>query len=157
MGLDRRGLLRAGSGVGVGITTLALPSAAQAASFAGTTLATVGPSTLTVDDTGTAAAGHDLTLRIRLLGATGAPEDGNFRVDLTVRIDDGSTDGTGTLATGTRIDGVTRSTHAVLVDTGEADIAIDLPAAGTYLFAVTTTPAPTSQPGGVVLAYEFAG
>jgi hypothetical protein len=155
--LDRRRMLRAGPAFGLGITSLALPAAAQAASFAGVALATEGPSTLTVDDTGTAAAGHDVTLRVRLVGSSGGAATGNLRVDLTVTLDDGSDGGAGAPATGTRIDGVARTTHAVLADSGAVDLDVDLPAAGTYLFAVTTTPAPTSQPDGVVLAYEFAG
>ena len=155
--VDRRRLLRGGGAVGLGVTSLVLPTAAQAASFAGTTLATQGPSTLTVDDTGTAAAGHDVTLRVGLIASDGGAATSNLRVDLTVTLDDGSNDGAGSAATGTRIDGVERSTHAVLADSGQVDLDVDLPSAGTYLFAVTTTPAPTNQPDGVVLAYTFAG
>ena len=155
--LDRRRLLRASSALGVGITTLALPSAAVAASLNGTTLATTGPSTITVDDTGAPSAGHDVALSIRLIGSDGGPEAGNIRVDIAVTLDDGSNDGAGSAASGTRIDGVARSTVALLSDTGAIDVSIDLPAAGTYLFAVTTSPATTNQPDGVVLAYAFGG
>ena len=157
MVLDRRRLLRASSAVSLGITTLALPAAAQAASLFGTTLATTGPSTLTVDDTGAPAAGHDVALAISLTGSDGGPEAGNIRVDVTVTLDDGANAGAGSAPAGTRIDGVERSTVALLADAGTADVSIDLPAAGTYLFTVSTTPAATNQPDGVVLAYEFGG
>lgn len=155
--LDRRHLLRGSSVLGLGITTLALPSAALAASLNGTTLATTGPTTITVDDTGTPTAGHDVALAVRLIGSDGGAATGNIRVDVTVTLDDGTDAGAGSAASGTRIDGVARSTAALLSDTGSIDVAIDLPAAGTYLFAVTTSPSAANQPDGVVLAYEFGG
>ncbi len=157
MTLDRRRLLLASPAVGLGISTLALPGAASAASLAGVTLSTQGPSSITVDDTGTAASGHDVALRIRLVGSAGGPATGNIRIDVTVTLDDGADGGAGSPPTGTRIDGVVRTTFAVLAESGGADVSIDLPAAGTYLFTVTCTPAALNQPDGVVLAYAFAG
>lgn len=155
--LDRRHVLRASPALGLGITTVALPAAAVAASLNGTTLATTGPATITVDDTGTPSAGHDVALAVRLVGSDGGPETGNIRVDITVRRDDGSNAGAGSTASGTRIDGVEQSTVALLSDSGSVDVSVDLPSAGTYLFAVTTSPAATNQPDGVVLAYVFGG
>lgn len=156
MVLDRRRVLRSSSALGLGITTLALPSAAVAASLGGVPLASTGPSTLTVDDTGAPIVGHDVSLRIALQGSDGTPETGNIRVDVTVTVDDGEDGGAGTAAVGTRIDGVERTTVALLVSSGSVDVAIDLPTAGTYLFTVTTTPVTTNQPDGVVLAHVFA-
>lgn len=153
--VGRREVVRASTAVTAGITTLILPSAAQATSFAGVALASEGPATLTVDDTGTAAAGHDVTLRIGLLGSDGGAATRNLRVDLSVTRDDGSNGGAGSAAAGTRIDGVERATHAVLVQDGQVDLDVGLPAAGVYLLSITTEPAPTNQPDGVVLAYTF--
>lgn len=152
MVLDRRRLLRSTSAAGLGITSLALPAAAQAASFEGVALASTAPQNLTVDDTGTVLGGHDVTLRITLRDVSGSAYSGNVRVDLTVRLDDGSNGGDGSAVAGTVIEGSARSSISVLSTDGTATLSIGFPASGTYLLSLATSPAVAAHPNGVTLA-----
>lgn len=133
-----------------GITTVALPTAAMAVSFAGATLATTAPQNLLIDDSGTVLGDHDVTLRLTLLDASGGQYSGNVRVDLSVTLDDGE----GTAAAGTVIDGTARTSHQVLSTDGTALLSVGFATSAVHLLTITTEPAVSAHPSGVVVTYE---
>lgn len=133
-----------------GITTMALPTAATAVSFAGATLATTAPQNLLIDDSGTVLGDHDVTLRLTLFDASGGQYAGNVRIDLDVTLDDGE----GTAATGSVIDGTARASHQVLSTDGTALLSVAFPAEAVYLLTIATEPALGAHPSGVVVTYE---
>ena len=154
--LDRRRLLRASPAAALGVTSIALPSAAAAAS-PGSDLANLDPPrSLTVDDTLAPDAGDDVAFRIRATTATGTLYDDSLQVTLAVTIDDGADGGAGSPATGTRIEGTERTQHTVTTTAGTVDVSVDLPGTGTYLIRVTATPAAVNQPDGVTVARTVA-
>lgn len=154
MMVDRRRLLRASPAVGLGITTIALPTATAAASTDGTA-SLDAPMIITLDDTIAPDTGDDVAYRIAVISANGTTYLSSVAVTVAVTVDDGTNGGAGSPATGTAIDGAARTQHTVTTDTGSVDLSIDLPGAGTYLVRVTTSPAPTNQPDGVTVAVSL--
>lgn len=157
-GLGRRPFI---TGAALGITTLALPAAAEAASSGGTS-STQTLQGVTVDDTGTPDAGDDLLLAVTLLQPSGSAYTKAASVTLTITVDDGGAGGDGSHPDGLTVDGtlVTSDAPAVSValsedGTGVAEFSIDLPAADDYLFRISTSPTSLNQPTGVTLTYRL--
>lgn len=157
----RRLLLRGTSGAGLGIATLALPSAARAASPSATPTNVQTLQVVTIDDTVEVAAGHDLTLNVRLIGADGTPFNAPASVSTIVTRDDGSAGGSHPV--GLRIDGADVTVDAPTVtrtltadDGGTLDISIDVPDAGNYLVRLETNPSSLANPNGVTLSFTLA-
>jgi hypothetical protein len=154
--LDRRQLLRTSRAAALGISSLALPSAAAAASPDGDLANVDPPRSLTVDDTLAPDAGDDVAFRIRATTATGTLYDDSLQVTLAVTVDDGTDGGAGSPATGTSIEGSERTQHTVTATAGTVDLSVDLPGAGTYLIRVSASPAAVNQPDGVTVALTVA-
>jgi hypothetical protein len=152
--LTRRAAVAGGVGLGVGISTLLLPPASAAESPGGSTQSASAPNTLSVDDTGLALAGHDVTLQVAVLTTAGTPVTSQVSLTLTVRRDDGSAGGAGSAVAGTVIDGEERSERTVQTSDGAATLSIAFPASGTYLLTLSTTPALGAHPDGVTLLWQ---
>ncbi len=154
--LDRRRLLGISPAAALGVTSVALPSAAAAASPGGDLANLDPPRSLTVDDTLAPDPGDDVAFRVRATTAAGALYDDTLQVTLAVTVDDGADGGAGSPASGTRIDGTERTQHTVTTTTGTVDLSVDLPGAGTYLIRVSASPAAVNQPDGVTVALTVA-
>jgi hypothetical protein len=141
----------------VGVSALLLPAAADAASPEAGLASPTSPAGFTVDDSGSVLlAGHDVTYRVALFATGGTAYSGSANIQVSVRLDDGTADGAGSIAPGTRIQGQELADLTVSAESGSANISVDLPAGGTYLVSIATVPAALSHPDGIVLAVTVA-
>jgi len=162
--LDRRAAIGSmGVATVAGITSLILPSAEAAASPDATVASTQTLQGFTVDDTGPASDGSDVTLVVRLFQAGGSAFTAPATVLLRVTVDDGSNGGVGSHPQGLIVDGETVvSTDPVVArelsadDAGATSFSIVLPIAATYLVRISTVPDSLNNPSGVTLVLTSA-
>jgi len=162
--MDRRAAIGGiGAATVAGITSLVLPSSSAAASPGATGAGTQTLQGFTVDDTGPASDGSDVTLIVRLFQAGGSAFTDPATVLLRVTVDDGSNGGVGGHPQGLTVDGETVvSTDPVVGreliadDAGATSFSIVFPFAATYLVRISTTPNSLNNASGVTLVLTSA-